>query len=176
MTPEAQRIEALLFLAGEAVSRAELGRLTDLSLEQVEHGLAVIAEHLAGHGITLTSTTTHVQLTTAPGVSGFLKQYVEQDDGDLSAAAAETLALIAYRGPIRRTELDAIRGVDSSRMVKQLLARGLVRKQAAAERIPQYVITEAFLEQLGVTTADELPQYKMLSNEERIVELLKKSN
>ena len=168
MSPEAQRLEALLFLAGEAVSRAELMRLADLTAEQLAQLLDELAAGLAGHGLALVNTTEHVQLTTAPAVSGFLKQYVAAEGEELSAAATETLTLVAYRGPITRPQLDAIRGVDSRRMLRQLLARGLVHKVSGTGRVPQYAVTSELLQQLGVTNVAELPQYDLLSNDEEI--------
>ena len=174
MSPEAQRLEALLFLAGEAVSRAELMRLADVSVEQLVELLDELAAGLADHGLTIVSTTEHVQLTTAPTVSGFLKQYVAAEGEELSAAALETLSLVAYRGPITRPQLDAIRGVDSRRMIRQLLARGLVHKVSGTGRVPQYAVTAELLQQLGVRTVAELPQYELLSNDEEITRHLRR--
>ena len=168
MSPEAQRLEAILFLAGEAVSLAELQRVADLTAAQLSGCLDELAAALGEHGLALVRTAEQAQLATAPAVSEFVTQYVTTANEVLSAAATETLALIAYRGPITRPELDAIRGVDSRRMVRQLLRRGLVQMTRPAGRAPQYVVTTELLHQFGVTRVAELPEYDQLANDEAI--------
>ena len=172
MTSAAQKIEALLFLAGEAVSKNEIARLVELPIDEVDSLLDEVASSLAGHGISLTRTETHVQLVTSPAVSEYLNQYLQKEAEDLSAAAAETLSLIAYRGPISRADIDVIRGVDSRRMVRQLLSRDLIRKIDPSARIPAYAITEEFLQRLGITSTKELPEYETLSSHEKIEHML----
>lgn len=175
MTPEAQKIEALLFLAGEAVPKQELKRLVEQPAEAVEGYLNEIAGELKEHGLALLNTPTHAQLATSSHVAEYLSQYLTGEaEEELSAAAAETLALIAYRGPLARAEVEAIRGVDSRRMVRQLLARDLVRKADPAARVARYIVTEEFLQRLGLTKAQELPDYETLSSHEKLEALLKK--
>ncbi|MDP3997170.1 MAG: SMC-Scp complex subunit ScpB [Candidatus Andersenbacteria bacterium] len=174
MREEAQKIEALLFLAGEAVAKSELARLISCPTDEVNKFLTEIQEELIKTGLALTLTDTHAQLTTNPAVSDWLNQYLHDEAQDISGAAAETLAIIAYRGPITRVDIDAIRGVDNRRMIRQLLARGLVRRSGLAGQAPKYVITEEFLQRLGVTATNQLPDYDRLSSEEKIEKFLTK--
>lgn len=174
MNDLAQQIEALLFLAGEAVSRKELARLTGQSRDAVATAVAELAEGLTEHGLTLVTTDTHVQLTTSSQVSSFVAQFLSTEERTLSAAAVETMALVAYRGPISRYEIEVIRGVDSRRIVHQLLLRGLIRPVSRAARPRQYVITEEFLSHLGVTEREQLPSFEELSSHEKILDRLKR--
>src|SRR5688572_5469847 len=95
-----QKIEALLFLAGEAVPMTELARLLESSVEDTQAAVTELASILKNRGLTLVMTTTHVQLTTHPDVSEYVQHFLQGEAESLSTAAAETLALIAYRGPI----------------------------------------------------------------------------
>ncbi len=164
MNGDVQKIEALLFLAGEAVHIAELARLTQTSETKVRANLEILSTALAGHGLTVVRSASHAQLTTSKIVSEYLQQFLQGEATTLSAAAAETLAIIAYRGPITRLDVEAIRGVDCRRMVRQLLARGLIRKHRAGERLPTYSISEEFLQHVGITRREELPDFDKLQS------------
>jgi segregation and condensation protein B len=168
-----QRIEALLFLAGEAVSKKELIRLTQEPIASVTAALGELKEMLRDHGLAIVETDTHIQLTTGQTVSSFVAQFLEDVETTLSAAAAETLALVGYRGPITRYEIEAIRGVDSRRIIRQLVLRGLIRPAAARDRQRRYVVTEDFLAHLGITRQDELPAFNELSSHEKVLAVLK---
>jgi segregation and condensation protein B len=172
----AQRIEALLFVAGEAVSKKELAALLKEPVETIDTYVQEISEQLHGHGITVVVTDTHVQLTTSPSVADYLRQFQKEEQPKLSKAAAETLAIIAYRGPLSRYDIDVLRGVDSAAMVRQLVRRGTVRQIQQAGKTPLYDISEAFLLHMGVERREDLPQFAELSNNERIQQLLETSS
>ncbi|MEX2055003.1 MAG: SMC-Scp complex subunit ScpB [Candidatus Andersenbacteria bacterium] len=167
------KLEALLFLAGEAVSFTELARLLNADSAMIKTQINELKQMLAAHGLTIVTTDTHAQLTTSPTVSDFVTQYITGESQDISAAAAETLALVAYRGPISRYDIDAIRGVDSRRMIRQLALRGLIRATTGESGVPRYVIAPEFLEHLGLTDRSELPRFAELSTHEKITALLK---
>lgn len=170
-----RKIEALLFLAGEAVSYKELGQLIGQDVAGAKKGVAALAQELHDHGLAITATDTHAQLTTSLQVAQYLQQFLQGEAQHLSAAAAETLAIIAYRGPITRLDIEAIRGVDSRRMVRQLVARGLIRRRKLPAQLPQYSITEEFLQYLGLTAREQLPRFDELHSHEKIEQLLKTS-
>lgn len=171
MTPAAQQIEALLFLSGEAVALKELARLAQCSPSEVQLYLAELSQALTDHGLTILTTDTHAQLVTSPAVADYVRQYIATEAQELSAAAAETLALVAYRGPLTRTDIDVIRGVDSRHMIRQLTARALIRRTPKSQPTT-YTITEEFLQHLGLTSTAELPEYDTLSNHEKVTLLL----
>lgn len=175
MNETLQKIEALLFLAGEAVSYQELGQLIGRTAAEAKEGVKALGEELRDHGLTITATATHAQLTTSLGVSEYLQKFLQGPAQQLSAAAAETLTIIAYRGPITRLDIEAIRGVDSRRMLRQLVARGLVRRRKLPSQLPQYSITEEFLQFLGITAVEALPRFEELRNHEKIEQLLRRS-
>lgn len=167
-----QQVEALLFTAGEAVSITDLSELTHESAENIGNTLEEISTSISDSGITLLITNTHAQLVTSPSVAEFLVQFTSPEDTALSKAALETLSLIAYRGPISRLDIDVIRGVDSRRMVRHLLYRGLIRQIRTAGQAIQYETTEEFLLHIGITSKEELPNYEALATNENITRII----
>ena len=152
-----QRLEALLFVAGEGVSKRELTEILKVTLADLELAIRQLAEVLRGRGLALVVTDEDIELTTSPGVKEFLATYIETKDIPLSRAGAETLAVVAYKGPLTRYDVDMIRGVDSRRMLRQLVQRGMVRRRAGKGRAPLYDVTEDFFKQMGITRREELP-------------------
>ncbi len=176
MKNETQKLEALLFLAGDAVSKKELIRLLGQNnTEDLDKCIDDLKKIWQGRGLAIMTTLTHVQMVTSPVVADFVAKYLAEETRKISAAAAETLAIIAYRGPVTMHEIDALRGVDSRRVVTHLQQRALVR--AANQKIPaKYVITEEFLRQLGVIKTDDLPNFEELSQDDKIEQLLNQAN
>lgn len=172
MTPLAQQLEALVFTAGEAVPLTELAELTGATREKVTTAIQELSATLQDHGLSLITTDTHVELTTSPSVSAFLAQFNKEESAQLSKAALETLSVIAYRGPVTRFDVDAIRGVDSRHMIRQLFSRGLVRQLRLSGKAPQYDVTEEFLAHMGVTNKKELPDFESLSTNEHLTTIL----
>lgn len=173
MTLAAQKIEALLFAAGEAVAQEELAKLLAVSPEELNQAVQELQQQLADHGLSVIQTTSHVELVTSAAVAEYLATWLAGEEKDLSKAAAETLGIIAYRGPIARYDVDLIRGVDSRHIMKQLLRRGVIVRAQSTTPNPQYEITEDFLKHLGLTTREQLPQFEELSSHEKITRLLR---
>lgn len=172
MTNLAQHIEALLFTAGESVTISDLSQLLNVSEEQIKTGLEELSHELHDHGLALVITDTHAQLVTSQTVAEFLAQFAEEGGNELSKAAMETLSVIAYKGPISRYDVDSIRGVDSRRMIRQLLLRGLLRQIRTAGKASLYDISEDALMHLGITKKEDLPDFETLSTSEHIDRLL----
>ena len=168
-----RKLEALLFLAGEAVSYKELGQLIDQPAPSAKAAVEKLRTALRDHGLTIVTTDSHAQLTTSRHVTAYLQRFLQGEAQQLSAAAAETLAIIAYRGPMNRIAIEAIRGVDCRRMIRQLVARGLVRRKKLPEQLPVYSITEDFLQHLGLTRREDLPKFEELAQHAKIKDLLK---
>ncbi len=167
-----KQLEALLFVAGEAVMKKELIKL--LGATEEDFGLAAteLREALKMRGLTLVETDTHLLLTTDASVADFLAQFNQQEATPLSKAAMETLAIIAYRGPVSRYDVDILRGVDSRAMIRQLTKRGLLRRVSSAGETPMYNVTEEFFQSLGITSKERLPAFEELSNNEQMQQLL----
>jgi len=172
MTQTAQHIEAILFVAGEAVPKKDLAKLAGVDETQLGDVLMELSQSLAGHGITLMDSVEGVQLITSPEVGAFLGTFVKEGASSLSRAASETLALVAYRGPVSRYDIEVIRGVDSRRILGQLVFRGLVVKEQTPGKAMFYDISADFLMHMGITAKEQLPKYEELKNNERLRELL----
>ena len=175
MTSLAQHIEALLFTAGESVTISDLAHLLHVEESEIMQALHELTKELAGQGLSLVVTETHAQLVTSESVAEFLVQFAGEDGKELSRAAMETLSVIAYRGPVSRYDIDSIRGVDSRRMIRQLLLRGLLRQIRTAGQASLYDISEEALMQLGITNKKDLPQFTTLSKSEDITRLLEEA-
>ena len=167
------QIEALLLASGDAVSHQALRRMLVCSDEQLQAGLAALAARLQNTGVTLVHTDSTAALATAPAVADLidaaLRKAVKQEVGQ---AGFEVLATVLYAGPITRSRIDYIRGVNSSTTIRTLLARGLVErtKNTDAEgdrREHQYRPTASLLAHLGIARPEELPEYNDIREQVR---------
>ncbi|MDP2587744.1 MAG: SMC-Scp complex subunit ScpB [bacterium] len=169
MNPLCAPLEALLFAAGRPMSINQLAKQLGQKPQQVREALSALSEQLAqaGRGVALTQLEDKVQLVTNPAHGPLIEQFVKDEfTGPLSRAALETLAIIAYRGPISKPHIDTVRGVNSAIMLRTLLIRGLVeRKRSAADaRSYEYGLSFDFLRHLGLTQLADLPKYDELHN------------
>ncbi len=162
-----KQIEAVLFYKAEPIKKASLADFFDVSLEDVESALASLQSALTERGIRITVTDTHVQLVTAPEVHEIIESMRKAElKTDIGKAGAETLAIILYRGPISRIEVDRIRGVNSAFIIRNLLIRGLVerRNHPTDTRSFLYAVTPTLLNHLGVSRREELPDFEIIMN------------
>ncbi len=162
------RLEALLFVAPGAVSPAQLAEALGVPQARVRHGLKALEAQYQARGLRLQWHRNRVQLTTAPEVAGEVERFLGLEaSASLSRAALETLAIIAYKQPITRPQIDAIRGVNSDGVLKNLLSKGLIEELGRAEgpgRPILYGTTADFLGQFGLTSLDELPPLHLEEN------------
>ena len=166
MNLEAQ-IEAVLFYKTEPFKKAALADLLHVSLPEVESALLNLQNALHSRGIRLVTTDTEAELATAPELTEFIDQ-VRKDElrGDIGKAGAETLAIILYRGPLSRAEIDKIRGVNSTFVLRNLLIRGLVerRNHPTDARSFVYAVTTMLLNHLGIEKREDLPDWSSVMN------------
>jgi segregation and condensation protein B len=158
------KIESLLFAAGEPLSLQKLTKLTGESETKIKEALEILSEELKSQarGIRILSHNGEWLMVTAPEAAPLVQKLKKEVfEGDLTNASQETLAIIAYRGPVTRTEINEIRGVESSYTINQLLGRGLVERFYHPQRPHTflYQISFAFLQHLGIHSVEELPQY-----------------
>lgn len=154
--------EALLFIAERPLTTAELVELGGIPREQAEATLAGLAQELAddGRGLRLQRSDDAWQLVTAPEVGQRLAAYAAREEARLSPAALEALAVIAYRQPCTRGEVDRVRGVDSDYVIRSLLHRRLiveVGRRDTPGRPMLFGTTFTFLERFGLTSLGDLP-------------------
>jgi len=154
-------IEAVLFFKGEPVSLAELAKTTHMTLTEIESAVGVLSARLLG-GIRLMRQDDMVMLATAPEYAVHIESLIKEElSKDLGKAGAETLAVVLYMGPVTRARIDHIRGVNSTFILRNLAARGLVEKMPnpTDSRSMLYRPTLALLAHLGVAHANDLPEY-----------------
>lgn len=156
-------LESLLFVAAEPVDPHHLARSLALSLEQIEQGLAQLAADLqrSGRGLRLQRFNGRVQLVTAPAAAGYIETFLNLDTTTrLSGPALETLAVIAYRQPVTRAQIEAVRGVDCAGVLRSLVQRGLVAEVGRLESVGRpilYSVTELFMQHFGLEAMEQLP-------------------
>ncbi len=156
------QLEALLVVSDVPVTAAVAGSATQVDLARIERVLAQLALRYAqeGRGFRLRETAAGWSLFAAPEHHEVVRRaVVDQQPGRLSAAALETLAVVAYRQPVSRAQVAAIRGVSVDAVMRTLLARGLIEERGVttATGAILYGTTTEFLQRLGLTNLEELP-------------------
>jgi segregation and condensation protein B len=163
-----RKIEAILFIAGEPIEFKKLAELLEVSLEDLKNSLEKMEnEYKNNRGLSLIVFEDKVQLTTAKDLSQIVEKFLQKVlKEDLTPAAVETLSIIAYKGPISRAEIDNIRGVNSSYILRNLLIRGLIERDIDAHRANAFIykISFDFLKKMGLSKIDELPEYEKYHN------------
>jgi len=154
-------IEAILFWKGEPVTIKEITKILDSDKATVEQGIETLKNSLTGRGITLVQNGDEVMLYTSPEKSELIKKLTKDElSREVSKAAVEVLSLIMYRGPISRRDIDYVRGVNSSFIIRNLLVRGLIeRSEGKDARSFVYQPTFELLAHLGVSRKEDLPDF-----------------
>jgi len=162
--PEEYRaIEAVVLSAVEPVPATLLAELLELPVEKVESACAELAEayRAEGRGFVLACVAGGYRYQTHPDMAPFVERFaLEGVSSRLSSAALESLAIIAYRQPVSRGQIAALRGVNVDGVVRLLEQRGYIAAVGHAPGPGQPVLygtTPAFLEKLGLATLDQLP-------------------
>lgn len=161
------KIEGLLFYKGEPVSVFKLAELLDASVSDIEESLVKLEESLAMRGIILMKKDNSVMLAVASDLSALIEKIRKEEiTKELSKATLETLSIVMYKnGPgqngITRNEIDYIRGVNSSFILRNLLIRGLIEKEQDKNDNRRNVYKPTFdtLSYMGITSIEELPDY-----------------
>jgi len=156
-------LEALLFSHGEPITKEKAYSVLGVSLAQ---GDALVSAYRAilkdeSRGLLLLEKDDTLMLVTKVAFSSLLEATIKEDlKEELTPAATEALSLIAYFGPISRPEIDFIRGVNSSFIIRNLLMRGLIERAGGKGNAYLYTATFDFLKHMGITSVQELPQYE----------------
>jgi len=154
--------EALLFIAEKPLTSAELAELGGVPRLQAEASLDALRLDLkaAGRGLRLQRNGDAWQLVTAPELGARLATYAAREEARLTPASLEALAVIAYRQPCTRGDVERVRGVDSDYVIRTLLHRRLVAEVGRRDtpgRPAIFGTTFTFLERFGLTSLDDLP-------------------
>ncbi len=164
-----REIEGFLFASGGSLSEDAIARHLGTTTLEVRVLLSELEAKLEGHGITLSWHDGQVSLTTAPDLGAYLANRLPAAPGEISAAALEALALIAYRQPVSRAEIDEVRGVRSERTVQTLLELGLIEvvgRSQGVGRAPLYGTTAEFLRRFNLASLADLPEVAQAEPEE----------
>lgn len=156
-------LESALFFKSEPASAKELAALVGAKPDEVRAALKDLQTDYSQRGIVLVSDGEMWSFGTHPAQSALVeKMRKEEFSSELGRAGLETLAIVLYRGPVSRREIDQIRGVNSGFVLRTLLIRGLIERteSAAGERSFTYKPTLALFEHLGVSSREELPEYE----------------
>lgn len=178
MKPEIlSELETLLFAVGDAFNIDRLAKALDTDRETIDIALEALGARYDSpeSGLMLIRLGEKVQLGSKASNAKAVERLRETELQDgLSRAALETLAVIAYRAPVTRADIDVIRGVNSNFTLRYLLIRGLIEREGNPLDARGYIYrpTFDFLKTLGVGKITELPEYEMLSQDVRLTRLL----
>lgn len=165
-------IESLLFLSGEPIRIGKISKITKAGEPEIENALELLSkDYSGGRGMIIIRKEDSVQMASSPENSGFLDDLVKSEiQENLSKAALEVLSIVAYRGPISRMDIEAIRGVNCSFTLRSLLMRGLLERvdNPKDNRSFLYKISFDFLKKLGLERQEDLPDFEGLSKDGRI--------
>jgi segregation and condensation protein B len=155
-------VEALLFAFGNPISAEKFAEILEIDRENVIMLLEELKQDMTGEyrGLTICEVAGGYQLCSKPELAPIIEKLVDIQETRLSLAAMETLAIIAFKQPVTRLEMENIRGVKVDGVVTTLMERGLVREVGRKEAIGRpilYGTTDEFLKSFGLNSLDELP-------------------
>lgn len=169
-------LESLLFVSSRPLTRARLSELADTSVKEVDSALQELSERYReqGAGVQLTESGGHWQFTTVGENAKIVQEFLRDEmTGELTRPSLETLTIIAYRGPVIKPEIEQIRGVNCSLILRNLLIRGLIEAEEDKKtKTTAYRVTLDFLRFLGVRRVEELPDYEKLRADKSLTDLL----
>jgi segregation and condensation protein B len=170
------QIESLLFISAKAMTFKSLADLIGVSVEEIEvSGEEMIAAYKESEGgMQVIRNGNSLQMVTAPENAKLIQDFIKDETtGELSRPSLETLTIIAYRGPIAKLDIDRIRGINCSLILRNLLLRGLIEaKPDKAKNETYYNVTLDFVRFLGLNDVKELPDYERLSKDDTIDRML----
>ena len=159
-------IEGFLFYKSSPQKKRAIMKVFEIDKEEFASALVVLKERLQNVATAIIETDDEVQLVTRAELAPIIESIRKNElKADIGKAGAETLAIVLYRGPISRAEIDRVRGVNSSFILRNLLIRGLVeRNRNTKTNSYEFAVTPALLAQLGVTHKHELPDFAKISD------------
>ncbi|PID52719.1 MAG: SMC-Scp complex subunit ScpB [Candidatus Moraniibacteriota bacterium] len=170
--------EAILFMYGKEMHfkrLAELLHIKEKDAREIIFELRDIYNTRKDSGLNILVRDNEVQMVTDSAVASVIEDMTKKElEGALTPVAMEVLAIIAYRGPISKMDIEAVRGVNCSFTLRNLLRRGLIERVSvdASKRLQYYQITIELLRILGISSVEELPEFEELSTDKRIDAIL----
>ncbi len=152
-------IEAVLFYKASPQKKSVLQKLFMADDVVWHEAITELKSRLESGATRLVETDTELLLATAPELSELIDSLRKEElKGDIGKAGAETLAIVLYKEPVSRAEIDRIRGVNSAFILRNLMVKGLIKREAVGNSF-QFHITPELLQHLGITNKINLPQY-----------------
>jgi segregation and condensation protein B len=161
------KIESILFFKNEPVSIKELVKILSVNKDEIEESVSRLQDLYKERGLVVVSNGEEISFGTDAQASDLIEGLQKEElSRELGRAGLETLAIILYKGPISRREIDYIRGFNSGFILRTLLVRGLIERteSISGERSYSYKATLKLLEYLGLTRLEDLPDYKNALN------------
>ena len=158
----AKALSAILFYQAEPMTLNRLSSTLKCSLTDISEAISTLSASLESTGLCVIQNCDEVTLGTRKEMSELIESITKEElSKDLSKAALETLAVVLYKGPVTRSEIDYVRGVNSTFILRNLLIRGLVEKidNRDDQRSFKYKPTFLLLENMGISNIVELPEY-----------------
>jgi len=160
----ARPVEALLFVASEALSIAQLAKVLRAEEREIAAALQKIEADFSERGIVLREVAGGYRFATSPLARDVVEAYLLPPKNSLSTPALEALAIVANLQPVTRSEIEAIRGVSSDSVVSTLLDRGLIAEAGRKDVVGRpmlYKTTPFFLESFGLRSLEDLPELEL---------------
>ncbi len=170
------KIESLLFISAKPMAVKQLSDLIKGDVKEIKRAGDELVEEYKNknQGIQIIKNGSKYQMVSSPDNAKLVQSFIKDETtGELSRPSMETLTIIAYRGPISKIDLDRIRGVNCSLIVRNLLLRGLIEgKDDKKKNETYYTVTFDFIRFLGINDIHELPDYERLSKDDTLDRML----
>lgn len=157
-----QKIEAILFWKGEPMTRKKLSEILGVGQIEINEGIEKLKENLKNRGVIVMEKDNEITLGTIPEMSELIENLQKEElNKDLSKASLETLSIILYKNGTTRAEIDYIRGVNSSFILRALSIRGLIEKIIDPKDNRRFIYRPSFdlLSYMGIKSIEELPEF-----------------
>ncbi|MFH1537238.1 MAG: SMC-Scp complex subunit ScpB [Patescibacteria group bacterium] len=170
------KIESILFMSKRAVSTKKIADLIGIDKKEVKNLISEMKEEYKqrNSGLTIVTQGERVEMATHPDNNELMRKYLKDErTGELTGPSLETLTIIAYRGPITKAELEMIRGINCSMIIRNLLIRGLINEKMDNKKgVPIYTVSINFVKYLGLSDISELPDYQKLNQDIKLGQIL----
>ena len=170
------KIESLLFISAKPMTVKQLSDLIKKDIKEIKQAGDELVEDYKNkkQGIQIIKNGPKYQMVSSPENAKLVQNFIKDETtGELSRPSMEALTIIAYRGPISKIDLDRIRGVNCSLIVRNLLLRGLIEGKADSKKKEiYYTVTFDFIRFLGINDIHELPDYERLNKDDTLDRML----
>ncbi len=170
------QIESLLFISAKSLNLNDLVKLTKKDKKEIEKAVLELKEDYKAKesGLQIIKNNSNYQMVSAAENAKLVQKFLEDEtSGELSQPSLEALTIIAYRGPIAKIELERIRGVNCSLILRNLMLRGLIEeKKLSSGQDKVYAVSLDFIRFLGIEEVSQLPDYERLNKDQTISDFL----